>query len=413
MSDKNIRSKNNLTTQNIIRLLKLFIEKDSLSISDIEKELGFKTRQTIYSYINSLQHMGCVFSKNIHNRHTYYSLEHKDSKEVQLLLYEPLTLKTLRKYSILKKLQNKPVSEKNSLQTTIPDIKKSQFYELFNELLAEKEIYKSEEDNLFYLTGKTFMPTIQVSFDQLESLYYQLPALPSTTSHAPQYQSLYKKIAAYFDEPDSDSHIDNYICYGYFPHALNEQTLYIFNQLQSAGFSQNILKITYTSRKNLHYTKTFAVGLIVHVLEKDKLYLVGKDIQNLKKNTVIPIENISHIEKTQTKNNYYLSKEFEDLFDSMFSISTDSPVKVTLSFDDWGNIKDKTSALCKQRPNASQQYDNQQIIYTDSISGLNDFANYLRQFGKAVHVLEPAELHDKLQESAKKTLDYYKRSTHE
>ena len=144
MSDKNIRSKNNLAAQNIIRLLKLFIEKDSLSISDIEKELGFKTRQTIYSYINSLQHMGCVFSKNIHNRHTYYSLEHKDSKEVQLLLYEPLTLKTLRKYSILKKLQNKPVSEKNSLQTTNPDIKKSQFYELFNELLAEKEIYKSD-----------------------------------------------------------------------------------------------------------------------------------------------------------------------------------------------------------------------------------------------------------------------------
>lgn len=97
----------------------------------------------------------------------------------------------------------------------------------------------------------------------------------------------------------------------------------------------------------------------------------------------------------------------------MFSISTDFPVKVTLSFDDWDNIKDKISALCKQRPNASQQYDNQQIIYTDSISGLNDFANYLRQFGKAVHVLEPAELHDKLQESVKKTLDYYKRSTHE
>ena len=42
MSDKNIRSKNNLAAQNIIRLLKLFIEKDSLSISDIEKELGLK-----------------------------------------------------------------------------------------------------------------------------------------------------------------------------------------------------------------------------------------------------------------------------------------------------------------------------------------------------------------------------------
>ena len=70
--------------------------------------------------------MDVYFLKYSHNRHTYYSLEHKDSKEAQLL-YEPLTLKTLRKYSILKKLQNKPVSEKNSLQTTIPDIKKVNF----------------------------------------------------------------------------------------------------------------------------------------------------------------------------------------------------------------------------------------------------------------------------------------------
>lgn len=63
MSDKNIRSKNNLAAQNIIRLLKLFIEKDSLSISDIEKELGFKTRQTIYSYINSSNTWDVYFLK--------------------------------------------------------------------------------------------------------------------------------------------------------------------------------------------------------------------------------------------------------------------------------------------------------------------------------------------------------------
>ena len=66
--------------------------------------------------------MGCVFSKNIHNRHTYYSLEHKDSKEVQLLLYEPLTLKTLRKYSILKKLTKQTgFRRKTPCRTTIPD----------------------------------------------------------------------------------------------------------------------------------------------------------------------------------------------------------------------------------------------------------------------------------------------------
>ena len=413
MSDENIRSKRNLVSQNIIRLLNLFMEKESLSVSNIETALETKKRQTVYNYINKLQDLGCIFTKTIYKRRTYYSLDNKDAKEVQLLLYEPLNLNTLRKYSILKDLQSNPVHKKNTLYKNTPDIQKSQFYELFNELLKEKEIYQSEEVKRFYLTGKTFTPMIQFDFNELEALYYELAALPSTTSHSLQYQSLYKKIAAYLKEPDSDSHIDNYICYGRFPQALNEQTLDIFQQLREADFSHNVLKIIYNSKEKKSYTKIVAIGLIVHILEKDRFYLIGKEIGASLTNIIIPIENIRLIEKTELQNTHYLSKEFEDLFNSMFSISTKPPVKVKIAFDVWGNIKDKITALCKQRPNATQHFDGQQIIYTDSISGINDFANYLRQFGKAVHVLEPAELRDKLQKSAQKTLDYYERSSHE
>ena len=194
MSDENIRSKRNLVSQNIIRLLNLFMEKESLSVSNIETALETKKRQTVYNYINKLQDLGCIFTKTIYKRRTYYSLDNKDAKEVQLLLYEPLNLNTLRKYSILKDLQSNPVHKKNTLYKNTPDIQKSQFYELFNELLKEKEIYQSEEVKRFYLTGKTFTPMIQFDFNELEALYYELAALPSTTSHSLQYQSLLSRL---------------------------------------------------------------------------------------------------------------------------------------------------------------------------------------------------------------------------
>lgn len=405
---KEIPSNSNLITQNTTRLLNLFIEKDFLSISDIQNTLHFKTRQTVYNYINRLQDMGCSFSKTIQNRCTYYHLDNKNSEKVQLLLYKPLTLNTLRKYSILKDLQEKPISNKSKLHTATPDIKKSQFYELFNELLEEKEIYRADNKN-FYLTGKTFTPSIRVNFDQIDSLYCQLRNLPSNTSHYAQYQSLREKISICFEASDSSSDVENYICYGHFPHALNKKTLSVLHQLQEADFPHNVLTITYFSRKGISYTKNLAIGIIVHVLEKDQMYLIGKELRNKITNTIIPVENITYIEKTEMKNDYYHSEEFEKLFCSMFSISTKSPVNVKVAFDNWGNIKNKITALCKQRTTATQQTVGQQIIYTDCISGLDDFAKYLRQFGKAVHVLEPQELHDKLKDSFSKTLENYER----
>lgn len=428
MADKRIRSKSSLITKNITLLLNLFIEKESLSVSDIQKALGTEKRQTVYNYINRLQDMGYTFSKNIHNRYTYYSLTNKDATS-----YEPLTLNTLRKYTILKKLQNKPASRQDTLEDVTLDIQESQSYKLFDELIKEGEICKSTDGTCFQLTGKTFMPTMRVDSNELDSLHSQLPHLPSTTPHASQYQSLYKKVATYYNEPDADSPTDNYICYGRFPQAFSKETQHIFDQLKDADFPHNVLKLTYISRGGSPCTKTLAIGLIVHVLEKDQFYLIGKNINNPKENSIIPMENIKHIEQTNMENEYYLSKEFKDLFDSMFSISANPPEKVKVAFDDWGNIKDKITALCKQCPHATLQIEKhaftdadcntsnsnskenvrQQFIYTDSIRGRNDFINYLRQFGKAVHVLEPPELRSHLQDSAKNTLKNYKRSNDE
>lgn len=76
----------------------------------------------------------------------------------------------------------------------------------------------------------------------------------------------------------------------------------------------------------------------------------------------------------------------------MFSISADPPVRVKVKFD--ATLEQKVTQLSMQRKNSSIARDsrNNTLIYTDLISGLYDFANYLRQFGQSVQVLEPAEL---------------------
>ena len=46
-------------------------------------------------------------------------------------------------------------------------------------------------------------------------------------------------------------------------------------------------------------------------------------------------------------------------------------------------------------------------------SGLGDFANYLRQFGRSVHVIEPASLKDKMNFSIDRTLSRYEEDEYE
>ena len=47
------------------------------------------------------------------------------------------------------------------------------------------------------------------------------------------------------------------------------------------------------------------------------------------------------------------------------------------------------------------------MIYEDTIRGLQDFAGYLRRFGRSVIVDEPADLKEKMIFSAQRTISRY------
>lgn len=124
---------------------------------------------------------------------------------------------------------------------------------------------------------------------------------------------------------------------------------------------------------------------------------------------------ISTIENTDFPNDSYRSTTYQHIFSEMFSISLEEPLMVKVRFDLEANVKRKIHYLKQHRSGASITYfpEENQLEYQDTIRGLGDFANYLRQFGRSVHVIEPASLKDKMNFSIDRTLSRYEEDEYE
>ena len=101
-------------------------------------------------------------------------------------------------------------------------------------------------------------------------------------------------------------------------------------------------------------------------------------------------------------------------YDTSFRI-LEEPLMVKVRFDLEANVKRKIHYLKQHRSGASITYfpEENQLEYQDTIRGLGDFANYLRQFGRSVHVIEPASLKDKMNFSIDRTLSRYEEDEYE
>ena len=113
------------------------------------------------------------------------------------------------------------------------------------------------------------------------------------------------------------------------------------------------------------------------------------------------------MEETIVTHSCYRSAYYEELFHAMFSISIETPVSVKVEFDRILNIERKIRHLTKQRNYANCEILENKIIYTDKISGLSDFAMYLRKFGRNAHVIEPPVLRERMKNSVERTLQHY------
>ena len=162
-------------------------------------------------------------------------------------------------------------------------------------------------------------------------------------------------------------------------------------KLSDSSYAEKLIRITYKTKAGQMLTILFQTGLVIYSVEKAKLYLLGKEYTEEpalteKYNSIIDMSRISTIENTDFPNDSYRSTTYQHIH-----------------------------YLKQHRSGASITYfpEENQLEYQDTIRGLGDFANYLRQFGRSVHVIEPASLKDKMNFSIDRTLSRYEEDEYE
>ena len=339
-------------------------------------------------------------------------------------LNEPEGHETPEKHKKLDSSTSKKRKESSESASSSPymnsllDIKYTEFNKQVDALIQAGEIQQFKDGTL-HPTGRSFPLFRSLNKDELIHLFKQIRTLPQTSPYHSQAQSIAGKLApvmrTYHIEVAPQS---NYLIYGR-EHRVLDQINSQLEILSKTDYMEHQIRIQYKTRKNVLRTVLFQTGLILYSVEKTKLYLLGQSVDENRadqpfQDTIIDLGTIREAADTDAPNNQYRSPYYCQVFDEMFGISLEDPVEVLVHFDDVANIRRKLIHLTKQRTVAAcTPIENQQLEYRDTIRGLGDFASYLRQFGKNVHVISPDTLKQKMNDSVNKTLQRYEENIYE
>lgn len=399
-------------------LYQSFLSSEELSINDIMKILN-SSRRTAYYYIEQLRKKGITIDSKTKHGKSYYFIKQKDT---DYLKYKEINKNILRKYVIVQMLQKEPLTKaelrkrfslssshtKNTEETYSLDIGKTKFYQLIDELIESNELTYDKNKRLLP-TGNQIPFHLSLSEKDFWQTYSSLELLSPGHPYYSQLISVYQKQSILIGDLDFEKNQTiwkDYFIYGKkYPEFSQLQIL--LKKLKPYPYQEKALIYTYKTQTNDTVSVMLATGLLVYSLEKDKLYIIGNTLLT-GEDIIINISSILSIETTEFSNRHFQSSYYLQLYEDMFSISIEKPVRVVIEFDYISNIPLKLQQLASQRKKAKIAIKENKLIYTDKISGLSDFANYLRRFGNNFQVIEPLKLRERMEFSAKRALNRYK-----
>lgn len=295
--------------------------------------------------------------------------------------------------------QNLPLSTfRKDLQTLIQDgfvEKKRMHYKSGIHVtysISEKSpsILFESEDELFDFM--TFYDTFKGSFSNTKPL-----------------ETLYKKCANIYDWTSYDLSTQ---IYGKSNRIDKQQLKYLSNFIKYP-YKTKSLEINYLARDEAMELR-ISSGLLFYSVETNCFYLLCFNMDN---NSIMQLrlDRITSIREGAEKNKKYRSNTFLNIYEEMFSASFEpDKTHVKVIFQDFGNIKERLSALHNKRK-FSKLYDisplseeiPHSIMYEDDLRGVSAFARYLRSFGSSALVLEPSDLQALMIQSNQLTLKNY------
>ena len=253
------------------------------------------------------------------------------------------------------------------------------------------------------------------SEDELFDFMSFYDTFKNSFSNTKPLETLYKKCANIYDWASYDSSTQ---IYGK-SNRIDKQQLKCLNNFVKYPYKTKTLEITYLARDEA-MKLTISSGLLFYSVETNCFYLLCFNMDN-KSIMQLRLDRIASIREGDEKNNKYRSNTFLKIYEEMFSASFEpKKTHVKVIFQDFGNIKERLSALHNKRK-FSKLYDisplseeiPHSIMYEDDLRGVSAFARYLRSFGSSALVLEPSSLQALMIQSNQLTLKNYEVMTDE
>ena len=402
--------KNEQRREEILRYLK---ERGQCSREELMEKFGISMR-TVKEDIALLREQIRMRGFDISSRKGQYELvgapeDPQFSLDLSLDYYETANAKTVRKLEILHML------EENTGSMSLTEILK--YMERYHEdgLSNDRKTIRStlEEmcgERLLEQKGHRFFLSVQapVQLKVTDTEAYDILDLLETCSKDHPYAGILEQVrrkmtVAILGSPEADEHFDSY--YAYQKSFVNSSRLReLLAQLNRFPFEKKILEIRYRSAAGKEAKMSYAVGNVVYSVDKDQLYLLG-EANGKKKILIVP--NILEIKTLDRENKIFQNAFYTEIVDRMFSVSLDPAEYVKVAFDKELFILEKLDRLRFNRPQATITQTGEELIYEDEVSGLPDFANYLRCYGYHCRVLEPPSLRSMMLQSAQRLLASY------
>lgn len=191
-----------------------------------------------------------------------------------------------------------------------------------------------------------------------------------------------------------------------------------FNRFISSPYKDKLLDIVTKKDGEEIHTK-FAAGLLYYSVETGYFYILGKNLSLPSPEVCSPysevvfdpiesrrLDRIDKIIPLKEPNTSYNSVEFRQIYSEIFATGypKNEIYHVKVLYSDLKSVKRRFDKLKEKRnttatirviPSPPEGCDFK-YVYEDRIRGLEDFARYLRSFGRAVLAVEPAELTEKM-----------------
>lgn len=391
------------------------------------------SRRSIYNYLKELKEDSLPLQEVTVESTSYYWIDSQTNQASGGNEYEELTFEHLRQFAILEKFHRRPQTrselinqfaispcQKTNLMLTAIDIRKSKFYSLLNDLVKIGELVEidtpAQKDKRLFLTGNSLNHQLYLSEEDLLQMHFELSLSLNGAPYNPQLHTVYEKVCSILGIIEKENpYFQNYLQYG--KKRKGKQESYAnLQKVFAQPYQKKCLYIQYMTRVNSERKIVYAIGLILYCAEKDIYYLLGKEYEPLTEsyvNTIIDIKSILDVTESQFPNQFYQSGEFLQMADEMFSISMAEQSEVIVSFQRTANVERKITYLHRQRKCSCISVNEDSILYRDTLRGLNDFANYLRSFGKSAIVIAPEELKELMALTVTKSLQRYEESEYE